>query len=98
MTSLQQQWDKHAGPFIRFRDNIITSSNVRRQRYHGAAFVGNDCIRLLDGREQLSSVLNPQHFYSQDGTSRVIRSAEQSQLIFGSLDRLYHLQKLYSLP
>jgi hypothetical protein len=96
MTSLQQQWDKHAGPFIRSLDNIITSLNVKRQRYHGGAFVGNDCIRLLDGREQLSAVLKPQQFHDQDGTSHVIGSAEQSQLVFGLLDRLYHLHKLYS--
>ena len=96
MTSLQQQWDKHAGPFIRSLDNIITSLHVKRQRYHGGVFVGNDCVRLLDGREQLSAVLKPQQFYSQDGTSHVIGSNEQSQLIFGLLDRLYHLHKLYS--
>ena len=96
ITSLQHQWDTHAGPFIRSLDNIITSLNVKRQRYHGGAFVGNDCCRLLDGREQLSAVLKPQQFRDQDGTSHVVGSAEQSQLIFGLLDRLYHLHKLYS--
>ena len=96
MTSLQQQWDANAGPFIRSLDNIITSLNVKRQRYHGGAFVGNDCIRLLNGREQLSAVLKPQQFHDQDGTSHIIGSTEQSQLVFGLLDRLYHLHKLYS--
>ena len=96
MTSLEQQWDNHAGPFIRSLDNIITSLDVKRQRYHGGAFVGNDCIRLLDGREELSAALKPKQFYSQDGTSHIIGSNEQSQLIFGLLDRLYHLHKLYS--
>ena len=96
MTSLQQQWHTHAGPFIRSLDNIITSLNVKRQRYHGGAFVGNDCVRLLDGREQLSAVLKPQQFHAQDGTSHVIGSHKQSQLVFGLLDRLYYLHRLYS--
>ena len=96
LTSLQQQWDKHAGPFVRSLDNMITLLHVKRQRYHGGAFVGNDCVRLLEGREQLSAVLNPQQFYAQDGTTHVIGSHEQSQLVFGLLDRLFHLHRLYS--
>ena len=96
MTSLQQQWDNHAGPFIRSLDNIITLLHVKRQRYHGGAFVGNDCIRLLDGREQISAVLKPQQFYAPDGTTHVIGSEQQSQLVFDLLDRLFHLHRLYS--
>ena len=41
-------------------------------------------------------MLKPQQFHDQDGTGHVIGSNEQSQLIFGLLDRLYYLHKLYS--
>ena len=41
-------------------------------------------------------MLKPQQFHCQDGLSHVIGSNEQSQLILGLLDRLYHLHKLYS--
>ena len=94
--SLENEWDKHAGPFIRLLDSSITSLKVKRQRYHGGTFVGNDCIRLLNGREQLSHVLKPQLFYSPKGKKTIIGSDEQSKRIFGLLDRLWHLHRLYS--
>jgi hypothetical protein len=94
--SLENEWDKHAGPFVRLLDSTITSLKVKRQRYHGGTFVGNDCIRLLNGRKQLSQVLRPQMFHSPDGKKTMIGSDEQSKRIFGLLDRLWHLHRLYS--
>ena len=96
LLSFQQHWDAHAGPFIRALDNTISSLHVKRQRYHGGAFVGNDCVRLLNGRQALSDVLKPQQYYAQDGSSHVIGSHDQSRLVFGLLDRLYYLHRLYS--
>ena len=96
ITSLQQQWDNYSGPFIQSLDAIITSLHVKRQRYHGGTFVGNDCIRLLDGRDQLSAILKLPTFYAEDGTTHAIGSDEQSKLMFDLLDRLFHLHNLYS--
>ena len=96
IVSLENEWDKHAGPFIRLLDSTITSLKVKRQRYHGGTFVGNDCIRLLNGREQLSHILKPQLFHSPDGKKNMIGSDEQSQRVFGLFDRLWHLHRLYS--
>ena len=41
-------------------------------------------------------MLKPQTFYAEGGTSHIIGSTEQSQLVFGLLDRLYSLRKLYT--
>ena len=79
-------------------DNVITRRKVKRQRYHGGAFVGNDCVKLLKGREQIAAVLKPQKFESLDGKRNyMIGSDSQSKLALELLSRLYSLHALYSL-
>jgi hypothetical protein len=70
---------------------------VKRQRYHGGAFVGNDCIRLLNGAKQLASVLIPKKFTSaSDGKEYTIGSNDESKLILQLFTRLSKLHQLYS--
>ena len=57
IVSLENEWDNNAGPFVRLLDSTITSLKVKRQRYHGGTFVGNDCIRLLNGRDTYSHLI-----------------------------------------
>ena len=96
LEALEETWTTHSGPFIRLLDSTITSLKVKRQRYHGGAFVGNDCIRLLKGAAQLAAVLTPQQFTSSDGIVRDVGSSEQSARILGLLTRLRDLHQLYS--
>jgi hypothetical protein len=96
LASLEESWTSHAGPFIRLLDSTITSLHVKRQRYHGGAFVGNDCIRLLKGANQLAAVLTPRQFTSSDGKQHTIGSNDQSSRVLGLLTRLRDLHQLYS--
>jgi hypothetical protein len=97
LTSLEERWDECAGYFSRALDHAITQLKVKRQRYHGGAFVGNDCIRLLKGREIIANVLNPQQFTSlKNNTQHIIGSGHQSQLALGLLTRLHDLHDIYS--
>ena len=97
LTSLDEKWDECAGYFSRALDHAITKLKVRRQRYHGGAFVGNDCIRLLDGREIIANVLNQQQFISlYNNAQHTIGSSHQSDLALGLLSRLHSLHQIYS--
>ena len=76
---LEDKWYTALGHFTRQLDDVITSLNVKRQRYHGGAFVGNDCVRLLKGRDAIADVLKPQQFETMDGKYKhMIGSHEQS--------------------
>ena len=98
MQQLEKKWYTSQGRFTRQLDDVITSLKVKRQRYHGGAFVGNDCVRLLNGRDAIATVLKPQQFESLDGKSKhTIGSHQQSQLALDLLSRLYSLHALYSL-
>ena len=70
LCDLEEKWLSLAGYFTRLLDDTITGLKVKRQRYHGGAFVGNDCIRLLDGRQAIADVLKPQSFESLDGKQK----------------------------
>lgn len=97
LSALKEEWDANAGPFIRLLDTTITSLKVKRQRYHGGAFVGNDCIRLLDGAKLLASVLMSRKFTSaSDGKEYTIGSNDESTLILKLLTHLSKLHQLYS--
>ena len=97
LTSLEEKWDDCAGYFSRALDRAITELKVKRQRYHGGAFVGNDCIHLLDGREIIANVLKPQQFISlYNNTQHTIGSFHQSDLALGLLSRLHSLHQTYS--
>ena len=97
LTSLDEKWDDCAGYFSRALDHAITKLKVKRQRYHGGAFVGNDCIRLLEGREIIANVLQPQQFISlHNNTQHTIGSSLQSDLALGLLTRLHSLHQIYS--
>ena len=98
LQQLEEKWYTAQGHFTRQLDDVITSLKVKRQRYHGGVFVGNDCVRLLKGRDVIANVLKPQQFESLDGKSKhIIGSNEQSQLALDLLSRLYTLHSLYSL-
>ena len=64
LQQLEETWYTAQGHFTRQMDDVITSLKVKRQRYHGGAFVGNDCVRLLKGRDAIANVLKPQQFES----------------------------------
>ena len=97
LTLLEEKWDDCAGYFSRALDHTITRLHVRRQRYHGGAFVGNDCIRILDGRDIIASVLKPQQFTSvRNNQQHIISSEHQYQLGLGLLTRLHDLHAIYS--
>ena len=96
-TLFEDKWDECAGYFSRALDQAITKLKVKRQRYHGGAFVGNDCIRLLEGREVIANVLKPQQFVSlHNNTQHTIGSTHQSDLALGLLSRLHSLHQIYS--
>ena len=98
LQQLETKWYSSQGYFTRLLDDTISSLNVKRQRYHGGAFVGNDCNRLLQGMETIAHVLKPQQFESLDGKFiHTIGSEKQSQLALDLLSRLYSLHTLYSL-
>ena len=98
METLEEKWYSSQGHFSRLLDNVITSLKVKRQRYHGGAFVGNDCVRLLKGRKNIANVLKPQQFESLGGDSKyVVGSNKQAKLALELLSRLYSLHALYSL-
>ena len=95
---LEQKWYLFQGQFSRLLDDVITSLKAKRQRYHGGAFVGNDCVRLLKGRNKIADVLNPQQFESLNGKRKYLVGSEcQSKLALELLSRLYSLHALYSL-
>ena len=95
---LDECWYTSHGHCTRKLDDIITSLKVKRQKYHGGAFVGNDCVRLLKGRDAIANVLKPQAFESLDGkNNHTIGSNELSQLALDLLSRLYSLHSLYCL-
>ena len=98
LDALEEKWYASQGHFSRLLDDVITSLKVKRQRYHGGAFVGNDCVRLLKGREPIANVLKPQQFESLDGKRKyMIGSDSQAKLALQLLSRLYSLHALYSL-
>ena len=71
---------------------------MKRQRYHGGAFVDNHCVRLLKGRHVIANVLKPRAFESQDGNMKhMLGSQEQSKLALDLLSRLYALHALFSI-
>lgn len=97
LTSLEEEWDECAGYFSRALDYAITRLKVRRQRYHGGAIVGNDRIRILDGREIIAKVLKPQQFISlHNNKQHIIGSDTQYQLAIGLLTRVHDLHDVYS--
>jgi hypothetical protein len=98
LQQLEEKWYTSQGYFSRQLDDVITSLKVKRQRYHGGAFVGNDCVRLLKGRDLIANVLKPQQFESLDGKNKhIVGSNEQAQLARDLLSRLFFLHSLYSL-
>ena len=98
LQDLGDKWYSSQGHFSRALDDVITNLKVKRQRYHGGAFVGNDCVRLLKGKNKISAVLKPQQFESLDGKHKyMIGCDKQSQLALDLLSRLYSLHQLYSL-
>ena len=98
MEILEKKWYSSQGHFSRLLDDVITRLKVKRQRYHGGAFAGNDCVKLLKGRKQIAAVLKPQQFESLDGKRNyMIGSDSQSKLALELLSRLYSLHALYSL-
>ena len=81
LETLEEKWYSSQGHFSRLLDDVITSLKVQRQRYHGGAFVGNDCVKLLKGREQVAAGRKPQKFESLDGKRKyMIGSDSQSKL------------------
>ena len=44
LQELEEKWYRTQGHFARALDDAITRLKVKRQRYHGGAFVGNDCV------------------------------------------------------
>ena len=98
LQQLEERWYSSHGDFSRRLDEAITRLKVKRQRYHGGAFVGNDCVRLLKGRDIIAHVLKPQSFESLDGkTHHIIGCNTQSELAHALLSRLHSLHTLYSL-
>lgn len=67
-------------------------------RYHGGAFVGNDCVRLLKNHQSISQSIKPRNVKLPDGSIKQFGNAQQTQTAHTLLNILYQLDALFSLP
>jgi hypothetical protein len=82
-----------AGPFTALLNALLNVLSLERQRYHGGAFVGNDCAKIMRNyvRMALALVFAPQRFTNSKGETRLIPDGHTMQESVSQLLNKYSL-------